>query len=899
MSVLNPVIDHLDLSTKHIYLAAGVREYHPVTDIYCEIRNLRRTNESYRIFDTPVTAFGGVPKGGGKYTSRYAQFNHGWKIVPEDISHDLLVTGEQITDDGQSGKACVDLTVLSPGINIFIQYEPPASELVKAADELAAIKRMAFDNRVAIDALNVTGKATTSIEFPAGTRQAPAADIATALAIANLPSYGFKELFLESDLNITGDINFNGFIIEGNNHVDTVLTIASEASVENVRVISCTLDNTTLDGNIDISECLIGDITYLNGHIHDSGLIGTMTLGGNKECVLANCYTVDQDNPAIIDMGGSGNDLAMPNYSGIIHVRNLHSDTEEIGIGINAGMVILEDTITAGNIIVAGNGILINNTTGTAIVNSDALINQENIARAVWDESIAEHLVSGSTGRSIGIAQFAGVITVSVNGVSGTAFPIGTQNNPVNNMADAVIIANNNGIDTFHFDANFTITGGTYSGLTFTGKGRRDPYLTFAGTTLTGCQFNNIEITGTVINGSILDANFCTFDNFSGARITCYECVFEGVIALGVGESNFYSCVDGVPGIGIPDIQVGPCNSLGIWNWNGGIRLSNISTVDTAITCMIAQGRLWVDETCVEGNIIVKGMADLRGTTGGTTIDQEGIVSGSTITQFIQDAVGAEIQFSSYEGGITIDAVDGTDSHVYPYGTPKFPCQNTTNSYMIRQATGLHTIYLESDLLLIGLPDGVLNGLRLVSKTTSRVHTLTIDNVLITNCIAENIIVTGQCKTGSFAEVRDCQIDGITNCTLTAKNCNISGGTYLNTELTDCHVTGDIKVNAGGIMSGIGIVFEGDFNSIDMQGEICTVSLDIASGYVEILNSVTGCLAEFNLSGGELEFNANCIGGEYYVEGHGVLYDNGSMVVKANNLISTYMPEEVWGYERT
>jgi hypothetical protein len=130
MSVSNPVIDYLDTATKRIYLLTGVREYHPVTDIYAEVRSRRRLDESLRKFPVMVTADGNVPKGGGKFTARYAVLRDGWRIVPADEDHSLYVSGEQITDDGQSGPACIDTTVLSVGTNVTIHYEPPASELV-------------------------------------------------------------------------------------------------------------------------------------------------------------------------------------------------------------------------------------------------------------------------------------------------------------------------------------------------------------------------------------------------------------------------------------------------------------------------------------------------------------------------------------------------------------------------------------------------------------------------------------------------------------------------------------------------------------------------------------------------------------------------------------------------
>jgi hypothetical protein len=137
MSVLNPVIGQIDPLIKRIYLASGIREYHPVTDIYAEMRNLRRINENYRWFKMPVSAGGNVFKGGGKYTPRYAILNFDWRIVPDDTTHALYISGEQITDDGQSGPACMDTSLLSSGTNVTIHYEPPAAEIIRSDEEFS------------------------------------------------------------------------------------------------------------------------------------------------------------------------------------------------------------------------------------------------------------------------------------------------------------------------------------------------------------------------------------------------------------------------------------------------------------------------------------------------------------------------------------------------------------------------------------------------------------------------------------------------------------------------------------------------------------------------------------------------------------------------------------------
>jgi hypothetical protein len=254
-----------------------------------------------------------------------------------------------------------------------------------------------------------------------------------------------------------------------------------------------------------------------------------------------------------------------------------------------------------------------------------------------------------------------------------------------------------------------------------------------------------------------------------------------------------------------------------------------------------------------------------------------------------------EIEYASYNGGVTIDTVNGTDSSVYPYGTPLYPCKTTANSYAIRIARGFKKVYLRSDINLIGIPDGVLSGLDIIGETGNRKYTLTVTNVLVTDCKATNLTVTGAFKEGSTAQAIDCEIHDALNVNLRATNCSILSGIYESTDLSNCLLEGDIQIKEGGNMSGVGIVFEGDFTTIDMQNAISTVSLDVDSGYFKLINAVNGCLAEFNLRGGEIEIDPTCTGGEYYLEGYGTLYNEGVMTEKANHLLALEtIPAPIW-----
>jgi hypothetical protein len=58
---------------------------------------------------------------------------------------------------------------------------------------------------------------------------------------------------------------------------------------------------------------------------------------------------------------------------------------------------------------------------------------------------------------------------------------------------------------------------------------------------------------------------------------------------------------------------------------------------------------------------------------------------------------------------------------------------------------------------------------------------------------------------------------------------------------------------------------------------------------------VAGCLIELNLKGGEVFLDASCVGGEYYMEGIGNLYNSSTMTKKDNHLLSLEeIPPMVW-----
>jgi hypothetical protein len=732
----------------------------------------------------------------------------------------------------------------------------------------AAIEYSSYGDKVTLD----PNSSYSGTLFPVGTPQQPVNNLADALLIAG--TRGFIAIEIYDDLAIDDTYNLDGFRIQGRTS-DVVLQIDSVASVSDLTVENLTLNNSTLDGGVEVRNCMVEDITYVNGFIGNSGLIGTITLGGDRKSVISDCYTADQDDPPIIDMGGSGNDLAMPNYSGIVTIRNLSSASNEIGIGLDAGYVTLDSTITAGTIIVSGIGLMVDNSTGTSVVNTDGILNKALISAAVWDENIGDHLISGTTGRSIGIQQFSGAVHVDpTSGISGTTFPNGTERNPVDNMTDALAIALANGITTFNFHYNTTITGGTYQGYTFIGRGRHSPTLTISNAVMLYCQFKEIKITGTFGANSIIGTYFCALEDVYDICIQAYESIFYGTITLtnglGSNESNFYTCTDGVPGIGIPDIQLNTCDTLGIWNWNGGIRLSNISTVDTEITCMIAQGRLWVDNTCVEGDIIVKGLADLRGTTGGTTIDSEGLITKDTLN---------ESAWESQADFIYVDLSSAYSGEEYPVGTSAQPVNNLTDALAIANRLGVRAYKLRGQVVFTTDYD----KWRFHGWTAAQNDVFVAAGCNITNCNFEKIAVTG---TFGASTSNNELLTGF-----------LSATTGFNAVLVGVGITGTYTMGGeGSILLGQQVSWVEYPHTLDMVGVNRYAKFQALSGDILVTNMGAGSLVQCTFSGGSVTLDSSCTGGTLILRGGAHFVDNsgGAVTVTQDTYDAHYIADEVW-----
>lgn len=232
-------------------------------------------------------------------------------------------------------------------------------------------------------------------------------------------------------------------------------------------------------------------------------------------------------------------------------------------------------------------------------------------------------------------AVYGGGVHVDVTSIyDGTDFPVGTQQQPVNNTGDALSIAAARGFDTLFIIGNITIDSGQdYSDLIIEGASKTKTLITVsADANVINSEFQNASIVGVLDGGSkITDCSIGALNFIDGF---VENCVLTDTVTLsGAGTAHFLNCHSGIPGSNTPVIDMAVSgSSLAIRNYNGGIRLINHTGTDP-ISIDMASGHVIVDSTVIAGIVLIRGITkvtDLSPIT--TTVDSSDAVVPARLT---------------------------------------------------------------------------------------------------------------------------------------------------------------------------------------------------------------------------------------------------------------------------
>ncbi len=551
------------------------------------------------------------------------------------------------------------------------------------------IEYASFNGGISYDEINgLAGVGQASSGANIGTPRAPSNNAYDARTIAT--TRGFTLGYIIGDMNVpeyelddVTPFEIYGFTFQGSGKDRTVITIPAIPDMHDCTYLDAKVTG-YLDGDNTLNGCIVENLDYIKGYIELCVLsdVGEITLGGSDTASFLGCYSSEQGTT--LNLGGSGQPLLMGNHSGSVTLKNKNGN-DNVRIGLSDGEVRLDmTTVVSGTIIVTGTGRVCDDLTneyissgvyGSLIVDNQA-INRSNISEAVWNESISDHLIPGTTGKSIGIAQFAGAVSIDMDdGVSGTEFPIGTITNPVNNLEDAILIASSNNIETFKVAGTLTLTQDV-SGKEFislvTGHINLNNQICLA------TVFKKLKISGVQASLALFyDCGLTSITGLNGNFVRCYFLDTTPIIVATNATIMIDNSRSQVPGNDSPILDyVNGGIDLSNRAYSGGIRVINSTDALNTSTFEFIAGKFNFPVSNTAGYFAVRGVLDSTGidVSATATITYVGSVSSMASADAVWEELALEHTVSgtmgAYQasggtgGGLDEQALhDGLDSY--------------------------------------------------------------------------------------------------------------------------------------------------------------------------------------------------------------------------------------------
>ena len=250
---------------------------------------------------------------------------------------------------------------------------------------------------------------------------------------------------------------------------------------------------------------------------------------------------------------------------------------------------------------------------------------------------------------AIEYASYGDGVSIDVNSsFSGTIYPVGTLQKPVNNLSDAVIIANSRGFNNLYFLSDFTFTTGTViTNFNFRGRGLQQTLLTFQnGSVTANCSCFDAKVTGRGFGVTYLEN--CYHYNYGGGdlmpsnrTVVNKSCIFEGESYIPSRYTGNLFVIDcwsaGADESDAPVVNMNgaACNII-TRNYNGATKLANCSSPDSKMSYDFNSGILILADTVVSGSMDVRGTGKLiNNSTATFNLDYEGLISKGTIASSV------------------------------------------------------------------------------------------------------------------------------------------------------------------------------------------------------------------------------------------------------------------------
>ena len=820
----------------------------PATDITMQdLVNLVRDWEDEQVdmeYDHLIDASGKQPLGGGvlvgiTVTLRNAQLAFEARPGPTFV---------QCNATGGNLVAFDDFGNLIPAIytTAFTQVILTSSSSA-TLQEVSAIQFASFNNRVTIDI--VGGSDGTA--YPIGTQQSPVKNLTDAVTIA--VSRGFKVLYFLTDFTFLAGTYLDGYTLLGRGLTETTFTFDAGSVF-----LNCGAEDATVTGVV------IGVATMQNVHvvdltgyipipasnpvfIKDSLLGGMFTLPAlySGTVQIINCWS--DATGCIVDCNGSDAVLSVTGFEGAFTLEN-NTNNAVLSLDMDSGKITLDSSCTSGTYRLRGVGECDNNSTGTAVVDVSGLV----------------------TPRETQYASFEGAVHIDViNGKPGILFPAGNAANPVDNIANALTISGNLNLPVLMLHSDLTITTGTVLN-NFEVRAENWPSVTVeAGVEQENTVYQKVSLYGemggfwnTLIDCWVYDiTNLCGWMR-GGSMVSVALAPYT---VESSGQSFFDDINPMYPGI-TSTVVMNTDTSVSFTNCKDIVTIESLTT-GSSVNFILSGGKLIIGASCTAGGVTATGVGLLEdNSTGTVVVNAVGLVSAELI------------QFASFGGRVTVDAVNGVDGTSFPAGNEANPVKTLADAQAIAASRGFKEFYFLSDFTFV--TGSYVDGFRLRGKGLTQT-TLTFQTGSVTPyCTIEDAKVTGDIL-GLISMTRS-HIFSIGSTTPVPSSQSLL--------IQDSLISGSLALPAlySGIAQLINCWTEGTPSEVDVGGATATLIVRGFMGEVTLVNNTAGTNITVDMTSGKVILDSTCSSGTHTFRGVGLLDDHstGTAVVDATGLVS-------------
>jgi hypothetical protein len=334
-----------------------------VPDIYSEWKIWTKVSDNLKwlpAFDLSVGGNDTNPpeKLDGYY---FVRNDYGWRVKPYEADGVTTLAGNLFAFDTGTGlfltttgafTAMIIGSVSSKALAIETGVSGlTASEALQLNEMHGQVLRSVYINTEAVAAGN-------------GYQQSPYNNFTTAVDFAE--ANGIKNLVLVADA--TADRQLKNFIFHGIG--DPTLDVNGQD------VGKSEFHDMHLTGDINpISEIychnveLENGLTGLNGDFFNCGFAGTITLAGNANVTMIDCYSTigGLSRPTVNINGGGSSNVSIRSYRGGLNIGGVDTAGDEVTVSLSEGKLTLLNTNTAGVISVRGVSQFTDESAGSAI----------------------------------------------------------------------------------------------------------------------------------------------------------------------------------------------------------------------------------------------------------------------------------------------------------------------------------------------------------------------------------------------------------------------------------------------------------------------------------------------------------------------------------------------------